>query len=222
MSWIDNSPVSVWERDQAAAAEPGAPLAEPAVFREAMSRLGAAVHIVTTSGKAGRAGFTATAVASVSDSPPTVLVCLNRKSQITPDHAREQGVLRQHAGLERRRARQCVRRPHRRVHGRALHARRLDHARNRRTGAHQCDRGTRLPGARNEIGRRPTTSISARSRRSGSPMPRRRWCITRGLTSTCEASGRSPRAASPRRAGTHQPPLLEYGSVAFAVGTTDD
>ena len=84
MSWIDNSPVSVWERDQAAAAEPGAPLAEPAVFREAMSRLGAAVHIVTTSGAAGKAGFTATAVASVSDSPPTVLVCLNRKSQITP------------------------------------------------------------------------------------------------------------------------------------------
>ena len=84
MSWIDNSPVSVWERDQAATAEPGAPVAEPGVFREAMSRLGAAVHIVTTAGAAGRAGFTATAVASVSDSPPTVLVCLNRKSQITP------------------------------------------------------------------------------------------------------------------------------------------
>jgi flavin reductase len=53
-------------------------------FREAMSRLGAAVHIVTTDGKAGKAGFTATAVASVSDAPTTLLVCLNRKSQITP------------------------------------------------------------------------------------------------------------------------------------------
>ena len=86
MSWIDNSPVSVWEREQAAAAaaEPGAPVAPPEMFREAMSRLGAAVHIITTSGPAGRAGFTATAVASVSDTPPTVLVCLNRKSQITP------------------------------------------------------------------------------------------------------------------------------------------
>ncbi|MGV3635265.1 MAG: flavin reductase [Pseudorhodoplanes sp.] len=86
MSWIDNSPVSVWEREQAAAAtaEPGAPVAPPEMFREAMSRLGAAVHIITTSGAAGRAGFTATAVASVSDTPPTVLVCLNRKSQITP------------------------------------------------------------------------------------------------------------------------------------------
>jgi flavin reductase len=58
--------------------------AEPALFREAMARLGAAVHIITTQGSAGKAGFTATAVASVSDTPPTVLVCLNRKSQITP------------------------------------------------------------------------------------------------------------------------------------------
>ena len=59
-------------------------VADPDQFREAMSRLGAAVHIITTNGKSGKAGFTATAVASVSDSPPTVLVCLNRKSQITP------------------------------------------------------------------------------------------------------------------------------------------
>lgn len=59
-------------------------LADSQIFREAMSRLGAAVHIVTTNGKAGKAGFTATAVASVSDAPTTLLVCLNRKSQITP------------------------------------------------------------------------------------------------------------------------------------------
>ena len=49
-------------------------------FREAMSKLGAAVHIVTTDGPAGRAGFAATAVCSVSDSPPMMLVCLNRAS----------------------------------------------------------------------------------------------------------------------------------------------
>lgn len=49
-------------------------------FRNAMSRLGAAVHIVTTDGPGGRAGFAATAVCSVSDSPPTLLVCLNRTS----------------------------------------------------------------------------------------------------------------------------------------------
>jgi flavin reductase len=59
-------------------------LADAQSFREAMSRLGAAVHIVTTDGEAGKAGFTATAVASVSDTPSTLLVCLNRKSQITP------------------------------------------------------------------------------------------------------------------------------------------
>jgi flavin reductase len=63
---------------------PGLDLADAQIFREAMSRLGAAVHIVTTDGKAGKAGFTATAVASVSDTPSTLLVCLNRKSQITP------------------------------------------------------------------------------------------------------------------------------------------
>lgn len=63
---------------------PAIELADSQIFREAMSRLGAAVHIVTTDGKSGKAGFTATAVASVSDAPSTLLVCLNRKSQITP------------------------------------------------------------------------------------------------------------------------------------------
>lgn len=49
-------------------------------FRNAMARLGAAVHIVTTEGPAGTAGFAATAVCSVTDNPPTLLVCLNRSS----------------------------------------------------------------------------------------------------------------------------------------------
>lgn len=49
-------------------------------FRNAMARLGAAVNIVTTDGPAGRAGFAATAVCSVSDSPPSLLVCINRNS----------------------------------------------------------------------------------------------------------------------------------------------
>ncbi|MPT25288.1 MAG: flavin reductase, partial [Starkeya sp.] len=52
---------------------------EAGLYREAMSRLVAAVHVITTHGAEGRAGFTATAVASVSDSPPTLLVCLNRR-----------------------------------------------------------------------------------------------------------------------------------------------
>ncbi len=60
------------------------PTVEPAAFREAMSRLGAAVHIITTGGRAGKAGATATAVCSVTDSPPMLLVCLNRGGQTNP------------------------------------------------------------------------------------------------------------------------------------------
>jgi flavin reductase len=50
-------------------------------FREAMSRLSSAVCVVTSDGPAGRLGFTASAVCSVSDDPPTLLVCMNRMSQ---------------------------------------------------------------------------------------------------------------------------------------------
>ena len=49
-------------------------------YRDAMARLGAAVSIITTDGPAGRAGFTASAVCSVTDDPPTLLVCMNRAS----------------------------------------------------------------------------------------------------------------------------------------------
>ena len=51
-------------------------------FREAMSRLGAAVHVVTTAGPAGTGGVTMTAVASVTDVPPTLLICLHRQSSL--------------------------------------------------------------------------------------------------------------------------------------------
>jgi flavin reductase len=47
-------------------------------FRDAMARLPAAVNIITTGGPGGRGGFTASAVCSVTDSPPTLLVCMNR------------------------------------------------------------------------------------------------------------------------------------------------
>ena len=49
-------------------------------YREAMSRLGAAVNIITTDGPAGRHGLTASAVCSVTDTPPTLLVCVNRSA----------------------------------------------------------------------------------------------------------------------------------------------
>ncbi len=51
------------------------------LFREAMSRVAGAVHLITTDGPAGRGGLTATAVTSVSDEPPTLLVCLNKSSR---------------------------------------------------------------------------------------------------------------------------------------------
>jgi flavin reductase len=60
-------------------------------FRDAMCRLGAAVHVVTTDGPGGKTGFTATAVCSVSDSPATLLICLNRGAVSMPV-LRENGV----------------------------------------------------------------------------------------------------------------------------------
>jgi len=49
----------------------------PHLFRDGMSRVAGAVHIVATDGPSGRAGFTATAVAPVTDQPASLLVCVN-------------------------------------------------------------------------------------------------------------------------------------------------
>lgn len=62
---------------------PGEAAATAERFREAMSRVAGAVHLITTDGSAGKAGLTATAVASVSAEPPTLLVCLNKTSRTT-------------------------------------------------------------------------------------------------------------------------------------------
>lgn len=56
-------------------------------FRDAMARVAAAVNIVTTLGPGGRSGFAATAVCSVTDTPPTLLVCLNRASSVVAHFA---------------------------------------------------------------------------------------------------------------------------------------
>lgn len=45
-----------------------------------MSRFAGAVHVATTDGEAGRRGVTVTAACSVSDDPPTVLICLNHRN----------------------------------------------------------------------------------------------------------------------------------------------
>jgi len=59
----------------------GAASPDAVLFREGMSRVTAAVHVVSTDGDAGRAGFTATAVTTVTDSPPSLLVCVNTTSR---------------------------------------------------------------------------------------------------------------------------------------------
>lgn len=50
-------------------------------FRNAMSSLTSAVSVVTTAGMSDRHGFTASAVCSVTDTPPTLLVCMNKSSR---------------------------------------------------------------------------------------------------------------------------------------------
>lgn len=65
---------------------------EKQAYREAMARLGAAVNVITTDGPAGRAGFTASAVTSVTDTPPTLLVCANRTNDSYPA-MKQNGVL---------------------------------------------------------------------------------------------------------------------------------
>jgi len=84
MSWTDQRPDDAMDGAFTAVGPGPVASVEPLVFRDAMSRLGAAVHIVTTAGIAGKTGFTATAVCSVSDQPATLLVCLNRRSNSGP------------------------------------------------------------------------------------------------------------------------------------------
>ena len=50
------------------------------LFRDGMARLGSSVNVITSNGPSGRLGFTATSVCSLSDSPPSLIVCMNRSS----------------------------------------------------------------------------------------------------------------------------------------------
>lgn len=56
-------------------------MVEASDFRNAMSLLTTAVNIITTAGETGQHGFTASAVCSVTDSPATLLVCMNQSSR---------------------------------------------------------------------------------------------------------------------------------------------
>jgi flavin reductase (DIM6/NTAB) family NADH-FMN oxidoreductase RutF len=61
---------------------PNTPSAEVSAteFREALSKAITPVTILATDGPNGRAGVTCSAVCSICDTPPTVLVCINRSS----------------------------------------------------------------------------------------------------------------------------------------------
>ncbi len=84
MSWFDQRPDDAMDGAFTVVGPQSVRTIEPAAFREAMTRLGAAVHVITTAGPGGKTGATATAVCSVSDAPPTLLMCLNRRSQTNP------------------------------------------------------------------------------------------------------------------------------------------
>jgi flavin reductase (DIM6/NTAB) family NADH-FMN oxidoreductase RutF len=62
-------------------AKSGSASVDAVLFRNGMSRVAGAVHIVTTDGPAGRAGFTVTAMTPVTDSPASLLVCANAAGQ---------------------------------------------------------------------------------------------------------------------------------------------
>lgn len=55
-------------------------MVDVATFRQAMGLFPGAVTLITTGKDALRRGITATAVCSVTDSPPSILVCVNRKT----------------------------------------------------------------------------------------------------------------------------------------------
>ncbi len=57
---------------------------EAKAYRDAMSEIASPVHLIATDGVAGLAGMTVTALASVSDHPATLLVCVNIHSPSTP------------------------------------------------------------------------------------------------------------------------------------------
>ena len=52
-------------------------------FRDAMSVVASSVSVVTSDGESGCAGMTVSSMCSVSDDPPSVLVCLNKASPVS-------------------------------------------------------------------------------------------------------------------------------------------
>ena len=66
--------------------------APPEAFKAGMAHLAGAATIVATDGPGGRAGFTATAVCSVTADPPTLLACVNTAASAAPAFAANDAV----------------------------------------------------------------------------------------------------------------------------------
>ncbi len=54
---------------------------DPALFKEAMRLTASGVAVVTTEGRAGRAGLTVSSLCSLSMEPPSVVFCVHRDSR---------------------------------------------------------------------------------------------------------------------------------------------
>ena len=59
---------------------PSMPPIKAADFKKGMGLLAASVNLITTCNGANRIGCTATAVCSLSDNPPSLIICLNKNS----------------------------------------------------------------------------------------------------------------------------------------------
>lgn len=81
-------------------------------FRGGMRQLVGGVTVITATSESGPVGLTATAIVSVSDSPPTLLCCINQTSPTLPAidrtgsfcvnllSAKDQGLARRFAGMD--------------------------------------------------------------------------------------------------------------------------
>ena len=189
MSWIDQRPDDAMDGAFTAVGPEPVRTVEPACVPrgDEPARRRRARHHHRRPG--GKAGATATAVCSVSDAPPTLLVCLNRRSQTNPAVV-ENGVFCVNTlgdgGAEIAdmfAGRTGVTGSDRFTSGEWTDA--LD----RQPGARVGGDRVRLPHRRGAIGRQPQRVL--RRGRSGAARARagRRSSITTAPTSGCEAPG---------------------------------
>ncbi len=170
MSWIDQRPDDAMDGAfTAVAPEPAISSVDAAAFRDAMSRLGAAVHVVTSAGPGGKTGFTATAVCSVSDQPATLLVCLNRRAKSAPLLAQNGVFCVNTLGADEEKLADLFAGKSGVHLEERFNRRRMDHAENRLAGARLSRHRLRLPHHRHQGGGLAQRAV--RRRRSGAARP---------------------------------------------------